>query len=122
MAPNYRLTTFVLAGGYCGIAVISLVYVSVSDRFGFSVFRYQQWCLLGLIVGAFIGLGFEFAVRVAQRPGSRFSIREFMLAVAIVAAAFAVCGSFMKWMNRPERGVNNAGVPYNVNQGHTRHR
>jgi hypothetical protein len=107
MVTPYRLATFVLAGGYFGVAGISLVYVNAPDSYGFSVAEYQRWCLVGLIAGLFAGLGIEIAVRIAQRPGSRFSIREFMLVVAIIAVAIVVCGGFAKWAGTADIGAGN---------------
>jgi H+/Cl- antiporter ClcA len=122
MVPTYRLSTFVLAGGYCGIAAISAIYVSTPDRYGFSVSKYQQWCVVGLAAGVFAGLLVEFAVRIAQRPSRRFSLREFMVLIAILAAALASCGSLAKWANRSERGISNASVNFTDDRGHSRHR
>jgi hypothetical protein len=123
MPTRYRLATFVLAGGYCGVVVLSTIYVSTPDRFGFSVYKYQQWCLVGLIAGLFAGLGAELAVRIAQRPGSRFSIREFMIAIAIVSAAIVVCGAMVRWAKTSsDRGVNNAGVIIKDSTGREHHR
>ena len=107
MVPPYRLTTFVLAGGYFGVAGISAMYVNAPDSYGFSVAEYQRWCLVGLIAGLFAGLGAEFAVRIAQRPGSRFTIREFMLVVAIIAVAIFVCGGLAKWAGISDLGSGN---------------
>jgi hypothetical protein len=123
MASRYRLATFVLAGGYCGVAAISMIYVSTSDRFGFSVYKYQQWCLVGLVAGLFAGFGTELCVRIAQRPGSRFSIREFMIAITIVAAAIVACGAMIKWAkSSSDRGLNNAGVLIKDSIGREHHR
>ncbi len=120
-AMPYRLTTFVLAGGYCGIAAISMVYVSTWDRYGFAIATYQQWCLVGMAAGMFTGAVAELAFRIFQRRGYKFSIREFMLVMAIAAAAITVCGALAKHANSPNRGINNAGVPYQKN-GSTYHR
>jgi hypothetical protein len=110
MVPRYRLTSFVLAGGYCGLIGITAIYVNAPDRYGFSVAEYQRWCLVGLIAGVFAGLGTELAVRIVQRPGSRFTIREFMLAIALVAAAIVVCSGLAKWAGTSDQGRGNVGA------------
>jgi hypothetical protein len=120
MSLNYRLATFMLAGGYCGIAAISMIYVSHSDRFGFSVSQYQIWCAVGLIAGLCIGLECELLVRVAQRRGWRFSVRELMIAMAIVAVAIVACGSLAKWANAPNRGTSDAGIGIHGQHGRQR--
>jgi hypothetical protein len=102
---------------------MSTIYVSTPDRIAFSVYKYQQWCLVGLIAGLFAGLRAELAARIAQRPGSRFSIREFMIAIAIVSAAIVICGGVIKWAkSSSDRGVSNAGVLIKDSTGHARHR
>jgi H+/Cl- antiporter ClcA len=106
MAPSYRLTTFALAGGYLGLAVISSIYVQNPDGYGFSVAQYQRWALLGIIAGIFSGLGAEIAMRIAQRRHSQFSIREYLLVIAFVAIAIVTCGALAEWARTADQGIS----------------
>jgi hypothetical protein len=101
MVPQYRLTTFALAGGFVGLAFISTIYVQAPDSYGFSVAQYQRWGLTGIVGGVFAGIGVELAVRIYQRRNSQFSIREYLLAIALVATALITCGGMVRWANAP---------------------
>jgi hypothetical protein len=122
MLSRYRLATFVLAGGYIGIAAISSFYVSAPDRFGFSVYKYQQWCSVGLAAGLFLGVWVELALRIAERRKWRFSLREFLIATAIIAAFLVACGGLIKWANAPDRGIGDASIKIKIAGGGYVHR
>ena len=121
--PRYRLTALALAGGYLGIVTMSLIYVRGPDRYGFGISEYQRWCLVGVIGGVLAGVMVEHAVRIAQRPGARFTIREFMVAIAIVAVAISLCGSVGKWALTSDQGSGvRGGEPVEPNRRFFRNR
>jgi len=97
MVHVYRLIALMLAGGFCGLAAFSFLYVQGPDAYGYSVAEYQRWSFVGIITGAFAGLGTELAVRIAQRPHRQFSIRELLIMTALVAMALVIIAGLVQW-------------------------
>jgi hypothetical protein len=97
MANLYRLMTLMLVGGFCGLATFAAIYAQAPDSFGYNVAEYQRWTFVGAIVGAFAGFGCELVLRLAQRPHVRFSIRELLIAIALLATAIVIIAKLLEW-------------------------
>jgi predicted lysophospholipase L1 biosynthesis ABC-type transport system permease subunit len=99
-----------------------MIYVGTSDRYGLAVAKYQEWCLVGMVAGMFAGAMTELAFRIFQRRGNKFSVREFMVATAIMAAAICACRGLAKMAAAPDKGNSNPNVQYKDDRGRIHHR